>query len=133
MKKTVAAIVLMATILDSQIANSQVAASMYNVNRNDRGRYDFDDQPRHNRAGRIVLATGLLVGGLAIGAMAAQQDYYISNTTVYGVGGVMTILATGLVLTSVNFLNKEINIACTGNGLGVSMCLNQISSHRKRL
>ena len=120
-------------LLNPSTSNGQIAASMYNVNRNDAGRYDFDDHPKHNRAGRIILATGVLVGGLAIGAMASQQDYYISNTTIYGAGGIMTLLATGLVLGSVNCLNKEIKIAYTGNAVGVSMCLNSVSSQKRRL
>lgn len=133
MKKAFLSIVVCLLLVNPMVSNGQVAASMYNINRNDAGRYDFDDHPKHNRAGKIIVATGLLVGGLAIGAMASHQDYYISNTTIYGAGGIMTLLATGLVLGSVNCLNKEIKIACNGNSVGVSMCLNSVSSQKRRL
>lgn len=109
------------------ISDAQIAASMYNINRNDAGKYDFEQQRRHNRPGKILLATGLLVGGLAIGTMAATQEYYIPNTMIYGAGGIMTLLATGLVLGSVNCLNKEIKIACNGNSVGFSVNLASVS------
>jgi len=128
MKKAFLSIVVCLLLVNPTVSDGQVAASMYNVNRNDAGTYDFDDHPKHNRAGRIILATGVLVGGLAIGAMASQQDYYISNTTIYGAGGIMTLLATGLVLGSVNCLNKEIRIACNGNSVGFSMNLASVNS-----
>lgn len=115
------------------ISDAQVAASMYNINRNDAGKYDFEEKRRHNRPGKILLATGLLVGGLAIGTMAATQEYYIPNTMVYGAGGIMTLVATGLVLTSVNFLNKEIKIAYNGNSVGLSVCLGSINSPKRSL
>jgi hypothetical protein len=133
MKKAFLSTVICLLLVNPTVSNGQVAASMYNVNRNDAGTYDFDDHPKHNRAGRIILGTGLLVGGLAIGALASNQDYYIPNTTIYGAGGIMTLLATGLVLGSVNCLNKEIKIACNGNSVGVSMCLNSVSSQKRRL
>lgn len=116
--------------LNSFSVNGQVIASMYNVNRNDAGKYDFDDHPNHNRAGKIMLATGILVAGLAIGTMASQQDYYISNTTIYGTGGILTLVATGLIIGSVNCLNREIKIACNGNSVGLSMNIGSINQRK---
>lgn len=133
MKSILNIIVISSLILVSLDTNGQVAASMYNINRNDAGKYDFDDHPKHNRAGKIILASGMLIGGLALGALATQQDYYISNTTVLGAGGIMTILATGLVLGSVNCLNKEIKIACNGNSIGFSMNLASVNSPKRSL
>lgn len=133
MKSVILSITTILMLLNPLVSEGQIAASMYNINRNDAGRYDFDDHPKHNRAGKIILATGVLVSGLAIGAMASHQDYYISNTTIYGAGGIMTLLATGLILGSVNCLNKEIKIAYNGNSVGVSMCLNSVSLQKRRL
>jgi len=48
-------------------------------------------------------------------------EYYMNNTTIYGIGGVMTILATGLVLTSVNGINKNLFVSVKREGL--TMCL----------
>ena len=45
----------------------------------------------------------------------------MNNTTIYGIVGVMTILATGLVLTSVNGINK--NLFVSVNNQGLTMCL----------
>jgi hypothetical protein len=130
MKRIIMSIVICLPLFSPAVSNGQVAASIYNINRNDAGKYDFDDHRKHNRPGKIILATGLLVGGLAIGAVASQQDYYVSNTTIYGVGGIMTLLATGLVIGSVNCLNKEIKIACNGNSVGFSMNLASVNSPR---
>ncbi len=102
----------------------QVPETLVNVNRNYNTtdyhpKYDQKRDKKKGRATRIVLASGILIGGLIIANEAHNHDYYVRNTTIYGVGGVMTILATGLVLSSVNLLNKEIHIASTNKGLTI--------------
>lgn len=133
MKSNLLKCILCILLAMPETSRAQIAASIYNINRNDAGGYDFDEQQRHNRPGRILFATGLLVGGLAIGAIASQQDYFIGNTTIYGTGGIMTIVATGLVLGGANCLNREIKFAYTGNGIGMSICLDPPVSQKRKL
>jgi hypothetical protein len=139
--KNIISVIILLFILNNE-AKSQNAYSMYQLNRNDTlvDNFYFEDDKRYcehnhrkNRFAKTMMYTGILAGGLILGEQASRHDYYINNTMIYGLGGVMTILATGIVLGSVNCLNHEINFAYTGNGMGVSMCLNSVSSQKRQL
>jgi hypothetical protein len=107
--------------------------STYNLSKNDlntlqlyedeykSGRYK---EKKNNRFAKTMMYTGLLVGGLVIGQQAVKHEYYMNNTTIYGIGGVMTILATGLVLTSVNGINKNLFVSIKKEGLTMCLAIN---------
>jgi hypothetical protein len=93
------------------------AYQVYQLNDNDKLVDDFyyDDDygykernHRQNRFAKTLLYTGVLVGGIALAEVANKHDYFINNTMIYGVGGVLTILSTGLVISSMNGINKQI-------------------------
>lgn len=91
------------------------AYSLYKLNDNDyqvtydnRGLYELNEhRERKNRFGKTLMYTGVLVGGLMLADEASRHDYFINNTMVYGVGGILTILSTGLVISSLNEIYKQ--------------------------
>ena len=113
--------------------NAQDFMSTYNLSRNDQNSlrlyeeeyrpYDYREPRKRGRFMRTMMYTGLLVGGLVIGQQAAKQEYYMNNTTIYGIGGIMTILATGLVISSVNGINKELYFSVKNEGLTMTLAL----------
>ena len=93
------------------------AFQVYQLNNNDKlvDNFQYNDDylnnkrnHRQNRFAKTLLYSGVLIGGIALADVASKHDYYINNTMVYGVGGVLTILSTGLVISSLNGINKEI-------------------------
>ena len=93
------------------------AYQVYQLNDNDKlvDNFFYDDYYRYeernrrpNRFAKTMMYAGILVGGLVLGEQASRHDYYMNNTMIYGLGGVMTILATGLVISSVNGINKQL-------------------------
>lgn len=93
------------------------AFQVYQLNNNDKlvDNFQYDDDyitnkrnHRQNRFAKTLLYSGVLIGGIALANVASKNDYYINNTMVYGVGGVLTILSTGLVISSLNGINKQI-------------------------
>jgi hypothetical protein len=131
MKKIISLIILL-FILNNE-AKSQNAYSMYQLNRNDTlvDNFYFEDDKRYcehnhrkNRFAKTMMYTGILVGGLVLGEQASRHDYYMNNTMIYGLGGVMTILATGLVISSVNGINKQLYFAVKKEGLTMCLAIN---------
>jgi hypothetical protein len=132
MKKII--LMILVCIVSNTKVEAQELMSTYNLSKNDLNSMQlYEDEyksqrfkepnNRKNRFAKTMMYTGLLVGGLVIGQQAVKHEYYMNNTTIYGIGGVMTILATGLVLTSVNGINKNLFVAYTGNGLKISMTI----------
>ena len=117
MKKILLMIIVSLFALNFE-AKSQVAASLYNVNRD-----DFNQHNKKERFLKGVIVTGILIGGLVLANEARHHDYYVNNTMIYGVGGIMVILATGLVISSVNYLNRQIDFAYTGKGIMVRITI----------
>lgn len=121
------------TVLIGTESKAQELMSTYNLSKNDlnslqlyedeykSGRYK---EKKNNRFAKTMMYTGLLVGGLVIGQQAVKHEYYMNNTTIYGIGGVMTILATGLVLTSVNGINKNLFVSVKREGLTMCLAIN---------
>jgi hypothetical protein len=92
------------------------AYQVYQLNDNDKlvDNFYYDDYYRYeernrrqNRFAKTLMYTGVLVGGIALAEVANKHDYFINNTMIYGVGGVLTILSTGLVISSINGINKQ--------------------------
>lgn len=130
MKKIISIIIICICINNN--SNAQALMSTYNLSKNDENslrmyeeEYMHQNYPnkekKKNRFVKTMMYSGILVGGLLLGEQASHHDYYMSNTMIYGVGGVMTILATGLVLTSVNGINKNLFVSIKKEGL--TMCL----------
>jgi len=130
MKKII--LIILICIVSNTKIKAQELMSTYNLSKNDLNSMQlYEDEyksqkfkesnNRKNRFAKTMMYTGLLVGGLVIGQQAVKHEYYMNNTTIYGIVGVMTILATGLVLTSVNGINK--NLFVSVNNQGLTMCL----------
>lgn len=118
-------------ILCSAEVKSQDFMSVYNLSKNENRsnrnysenfEYDgFGQKKKPNRFGKILIYTGILAGGLMLADQATKQDYFIGNSTIYGVGGIMTLLSTGLIISSVNGINKNLFVSVKREGL--TMCL----------
>ncbi len=130
MKKII--FMILVCIVSNTKIKAQELMSTYNLSKNELSSMELyeneyksqrfkEPSNRKNRFAKTMMYTGLLVGGLALGQQAIKHEYYMNNTTIYGIGGVMTILATGLVLTSVNGINK--NLFVSVNNQGLTMCL----------
>lgn len=125
--------ILLIIVITRSETRAQDLMSTYNLSKNDlnslqlyedeykSGRYK---EKKNNRFAKTMMYTGLLVGGLVIGQQAVKHEYYMNNTTIYGIGGVMTILATGLVLTSVNGINKNLFVSIKNEGLTMCLAIN---------
>ena len=125
--------ILLIIVVARSETKAQDLMSTYNLSKNDlnslqlyedeykSGRYK---EKKNNRFAKTMMYTGLLVGGLVIGQQAVKHEYYMNNTTIYGIGGVMTILATGLVLTSVNGINKNLFVSVKREGLTMCLAIN---------
>lgn len=124
--------ILLIIVIARSETKAQELMSTYNLSKNDlnslqlyedeykSGRYK---EKKNNRFAKTMMYTGLLVGGLVIGQQAVKHEYYMNNTTIYGIGGVMTILATGLVLTSVNGINKNLFVSVKREGLTMNLAI----------
>lgn len=131
MKKIIISIIL--TVISVSLSKSQDFMSTYNLSRNDMNSlqlyedeyksYRYKEKKPRGRFAKVAMYTGLLAGGLVIGQQAAKQDYYMNNTTIYGVGGIMTILATGIVISSVNGINKELYFSVKPEGLTMNLAI----------
>lgn len=131
MKKVL--LIILMTVLIVTESKSQELMSTYNLTKNDLNSLQlYEDEyksgrfkeKKNNRFAKTMMYTGLLVGGLVIGQQAVKHEYYMNNTTIYGIGGVMTILATGLVLTSVNGINKNLFVSVKREGLTMCLAIN---------
>lgn len=131
MKKVL--LIILMTVLIGTESKAQELMSTYNLSKNDLNSLQlYEDEyksgrfkeKKNNRFAKTMMYTGLLVGGLVIGQQAVKHEYYMNNTTIYGIGGVMTILATGLVLTSVNGINKNLFVSVKREGLTMCLAIN---------
>ena len=131
MKKIIISIFL--TISSVNLSKSQDYMSTYNLSRNELNSLQlYEDEYKPNgyrekkprsRFVKVIMYSGLVAGGLVIGQQAAKQDYYMDNTTIYGIGGIMTILATSLVISGVNGVNKELYFTVKPQGLTMNLAI----------
>lgn len=131
MKKIICIVVIL--LIQSITGFAQDFMSTYNLSKNElSGDQLFQDdyqkrykvkQHRNHRFLKVMAYTGLLAGGLVLADQASNQDYFINNTMIYGAGGILTILATGLVISSVNGINKELYVATSGTSVSVVLNL----------
>lgn len=129
-------VIIILCMIFNNISKGQEMMSTYNLSKNELNslelyeneyrshRYDdYEHRQKKGRFMRVVAYSGLLIGGLVIAEQAANQDYYMNNSTIYGLGGVMTILATGLVISSVNGINKELYFSVKKEGLTMNLAI----------
>lgn len=115
----------------SSLTKGQDFMSTYNLSKNDSNTLklyneeyksmNIPTRKKPNRFAKTMMYSGIIVGGLLLGEQASRHDYYMNNTMIYGVGGVMTILATGLVISGVTGVNKQLYFSVKKEG--VTMCL----------
>lgn len=120
-------------ILSMNNSKSQDFMSTYNLSKNELNSlqlyedeykpYGYKEKKPRSRFVKVMMYSGLVAGGLVLGQQAAKQDYYMDNTTIYGIGGIMTILATGLVISGVNGVNKEIYFSVKKEGLTMNLAI----------
>lgn len=75
------------------------------------------------RMGKILVYTSVLAGGLVVANYATQQDYFVGNTMIYGTGGILTILATGIIISSVNGINKQLYFSVKKEGITMNLAI----------
>lgn len=120
-------------ILNVSATKSQDYMSTYNLSKNsisadelfpdDRKQKNHTYRKGINKTGKILIYTGVLVGGLAMADYASQQDYFVGNSMIYGAGGILTIIATGIVISSVNGINKQLYFSVKKEGLTMNLAI----------
>lgn len=121
-------------MLSSFNANCQDFMSTYNLSKNEinslneyqenYARQGYKEKKPKSRLGKILIYSGVLAGGLMLADQATKQDYFVGNSTIYGLGGVMTLLSTGLVISSVNGINKNLFVSVKREGLTMCLAIN---------
>jgi len=129
MKKII--LIILVILNSSSLTKGQDFMSTYNLSKNDSNTLklyneeyksmNIPTRKKPNRFAKTMMYSGIIVGGLLLGEQASRHDYYMNNTMIYGVGGVMTILATGLVISGVTGVNKQLYFSVKKEG--VTMCL----------